>query len=94
MERHSRSGRPSLWTLCVWIGLGAGMVGIALLALAAANSDYRACTPGEPTRVEINQGQTHASYDLCGGLDPLPLLLAAIAALVLAYALMRISRGR
>lgn len=75
-------------TARVWpeiLGTGAGAA-VVCLAVAALNRDYVGCPEGPIT---LGPGQT--SYS-CGGLDPLPWLVAGVALLLAAPALYALVR--
>jgi hypothetical protein len=77
-----------------WLAAALGVIGLALLVVAAINSDYTACAPGEPVGGGVNaDGSTYVS---CGGTDPTPFLVLGLVALglALAAAALSVRRGR
>ena len=67
--------------------------GIGLLVVAAFNTDYPACAPGETGVARV--GADGGTYGTCG-VDPVPFLIAGLALLVIggALAILRLHERR
>ena len=79
-------------TRSIWLSVVLGVAGVVMLVVAAANSDYTACTPGEPVNAgTIGDGSFYVS---CGGTDPTPFLIVGLVALGLALVAATLSMRR